>query len=66
MDIWIPMVIPALERLAPHMRSGAVIVADNTEQARGDYGPFFAFIAAQGFKSLTLPFAGGLELAVKA
>lgn len=65
MDIWIPMVIPALERLAPHMGAGAVIVADNTNEVRGDYGPFFDFIAAHGFKSLTLPFAGGLELAVR-
>jgi hypothetical protein len=66
MDIWISMVVPALERLIPHMGPGAVIVADNTEDFRGDYGPFFETIARAGFRSLTLPFAGGLEMAVKA
>lgn len=65
MDIWTPMVVPALERLAPYLVPGAVIVADNTDEVRVEYGPFFDFIAAAGFRSLTLPFAGGLELAVK-
>lgn len=65
MDIWIPMVVPAMERLTPHMGPGAVIVADNTEDFRRDYGPFFEALSSAGFSSHTLPFSGGLELAIK-
>jgi predicted O-methyltransferase YrrM len=65
MDIWIHMIGTALERLAPHLGPGAIIVADNTEEHRDDYAGFFTFLAANGFRTLTLPFTGGLELAVK-
>lgn len=64
-DIWIPMIVPALERVAPHMRRGAVIVADNTAAHRDAYAPYFAYLAAHGFTTQTLPFEGGLELSVK-
>jgi predicted O-methyltransferase YrrM len=66
MDIWIPMVMPAIELVAPHMRPGGVVVADNTADPRNDYGPFFAYLRASGFRTVTLPFSGGFELAVKA
>jgi predicted O-methyltransferase YrrM len=65
MDIWIAVVGAALERLAPHLETGAIIVADNTQERREDYAGLFAFLAANGFRTLTLPFTGGLELAVK-
>ncbi len=65
MDIWIPMVIPAIELVAPRMRTGAVVVADNTAQVFNDYGPYFEYLAAHGFRTLTLPFEGGLEMSVK-
>ncbi len=66
MDIWIPMVLPAIELVAPQMRTGGVVVADNTADPRNDYGPFFAYLRANGFRTMTLPFSGGFELAVKA
>ena len=67
MDIWTEMVRPAMELIAPHLRPGAVVVADNTEQFRDNYRPFFDFVAdpANRLKSLTLPFAGGLEFCVR-
>jgi predicted O-methyltransferase YrrM len=65
MDIWIPMVMPAIERVGPHLRAGAVVVADNTAQVRNDYGPYFDWLAAHGFSTVTLPFDGGLEMSVK-
>ncbi len=68
-DIWTPMARPALEIIAPHLRAGAVICADNTAQprARAGYADFFAFIAdpAHGLRTMTLPFRGGLEMALK-
>src|SRR5262245_10791340 len=67
MDIWTEMARPALELIAPHLRPGAIVVADNTAQFRHSYRHFFDFIAdpANGLKTLTLPFDGGLELVVK-
>ncbi|HEX9522418.1 MAG TPA: class I SAM-dependent methyltransferase, partial [Reyranella sp.] len=37
MDIWIAMARPALELVAPHLRPGAIVVCDNTEQYRSAY-----------------------------
>lgn len=66
-DIWIAMARPALELVAPHLRSGAIVICDNTEQYRADYADYFAFIddPANGFRTMTLPFGGGLELSVR-
>jgi len=67
MDIWTEMARPALELIAPHLRSGAIIVADNTTQFREAYRHFFAFIddPRNSLKTMTLPFDNGLELVVK-
>ena len=67
LDIWTEMVVPALERIGPHLRPGAVIVADNTASSRRGYAAFFDYLAdpKNGLKSLTLPFEGGLEMCVK-
>jgi len=67
MDIWTEMALPALELIAPHLRRGAVVVADNTTQVRHAYGRFFEFVEdpKNGLRTLTLPFEGGLEFTVK-
>ena len=66
-DIWVPMARPALERVAPRMRAGAMVVCDNTARFRKAYREYFDFLndPANGFVTMTLPFAGGLELSVK-
>jgi len=65
MDIWIVMARPALELVTPHLRPGAVAIADNTAQYRSEYADYFAFLQANGFRTMTLPFEGGLELSVR-
>lgn len=67
MDIWTEMARPALELVAPHLRQGAIIIADNTTQFRHAYRHFFDFVddPANGLKTMTLPFDGGLEMVVK-
>lgn len=67
MDIWTEMARPALELIAPHLRPGAMVLADNTAQFRHAYRHFFEFVDApeNGLRSLTLPYEGGLELVVK-
>ena len=67
MDIWTEMARPAIELIAPHLRPGAVVVADNTAQFRHAYRHFFEFVTdpANGLKTMTLPFDNGLEMVVK-
>jgi predicted O-methyltransferase YrrM len=66
-DIWVEMARPALELIAPHLRAGAVICADNTIDAARSYEAYFAFVndPANGLRTLTLPFQGGFEMTVK-
>jgi predicted O-methyltransferase YrrM len=66
-DIWTPMARPALERVAPHLRPGAIVIADNTTQFRDAYRDYFEFVndPANRLLTRTLPFEGGLELSVR-
>jgi predicted O-methyltransferase YrrM len=68
LDIWTPMARPALELIAPHLRDGAVVIADNTQQFRQAYGDYFAFVhdPRNSLRTMTLPFEGGLEFTVRA
>ena len=68
MDIWTEMARPALELVHPHLRTGAVVLADNTNPPfRHAYRHFFDFVndPENGLKTLTLPFQGGLEMVVR-
>src|SRR5262245_21390399 len=67
MDIWTPMARPALELVSPHLRPGAIVIADNTTQFREQYEDYFEFIAnpLNHLSTQTLPYPGGLELTVK-
>ena len=67
MDIWTEMARPAIELIGPHLRTGAVIVADNTTRVRHAYAKFLAYVEdpANGLTAMTLPFEGGLEMVVK-
>ena len=66
-DIWVEMALPALELVAPRLRPGAVVIADNTTAVRESYRAYFKFLAdpKNGFRTQTLPFEGGLELSVQ-
>ncbi len=64
-DIWIRMARPALEIVTPHLRRGAIVICDNTARFRADYADYFAFLASSGFRTMTLPFDGGLELSIR-
>jgi predicted O-methyltransferase YrrM len=67
MDIWTELARPALERIAPALRTGAIVVADNTTAFRDAYADYFAFLndPKQSFRTITLPYPGGLELTVR-
>jgi predicted O-methyltransferase YrrM len=67
LDIWTPLVRPAVELIAPYLRTGSVIVCDNTAQFRDSYQDYFDFVGdlKNGLSTTTLPFEGGLEFTVR-
>ncbi|KGO69413.1 O-methyltransferase, family 3 [Penicillium italicum] len=66
LDIWTPLALPALKLVQPHFRPGAVIVADNTVMAADRYQELFAYVDAEGsgFRRVTLPYKGGLDMII--
>ena len=55
----------AMELVNPYLKSGAIVVCDNAEQYRCDYADYFEFLGTNRFRTMTLPFDGGLELSVR-
>jgi predicted O-methyltransferase YrrM len=64
-DIWIRMARPALELVTPHLKRGAIVICDNTARYRAEYADYFAFLESNGFRTMTLPFDGGLEFSIR-
>ncbi len=67
LDIWAPIAGDVAATVGPRLRTGGIIVADNTLARRQLYAGLFEHLddPANGFTTQTLPFDGGLELAVK-
>jgi predicted O-methyltransferase YrrM len=65
-DIW-EVAQPALELVSPSLRSGAIVVCDNTAAAIDEYRAYFEFVndPVNRFRTMTVPFRGGLELTVR-
>ena len=65
-DIW-DVALPALERVSPSLRQGAIVVCDNTTVDAVEYRDYFEFVndPANRFRTMTVPFAGGFELTVR-
>ncbi|WP_394824381.1 O-methyltransferase [Pendulispora albinea] len=66
-DTWIAVAKPALERLVPRLRPGAVVVCDQVVAAAKDYADYLGYVRnpANGFVSVTVPYSGGLEVSVR-
>ncbi|KAJ5616697.1 hypothetical protein N7537_001811 [Penicillium hordei] len=66
LDIWTPLALPALKLVQPHFRPGAVIIVDNTVMAGDRYQELFAYVDAEGsgFRRVTMPYEGGLDMIV--
>ncbi|KAG5982184.1 hypothetical protein E4U55_002202 [Claviceps digitariae] len=66
LDIWTPMALPTLEIIRPRLRKGAIVLADNTVMAKPMYREFLTYVhdPQNGFKTTTLPYSGGLLMAV--
>ena len=66
-DIWIDMALPALQLLIPHLAQNVSVICDNTELYRTEYADYLAFLhdPKNGFRTMTIPFAGGLEFSIR-
>lgn len=66
-DIWGEVVAPLLSILLPRLRPGGVVCTDNTASENYRKGAMFELVGnpANGFRTMTLPFDGGLELTIK-
>ena len=64
-DIWGHVVRPVLDILLPRLRAGAVLVTDG-KRSEG-YAELFEVLEdpALDFKTMNLPFRGGLEMSIK-
>jgi predicted O-methyltransferase YrrM len=66
LDIWTPLSLPTLKIIQPRLRHGAVVIADNVVMAKPLYKEYLGYIQdpANGFRTLTTPYGGGLEVSV--
>jgi predicted O-methyltransferase YrrM len=65
-DIW-NVALPALELVSSHLRPGAIVVCDNTTVSAEAYQSYFKFVndPKNQFRTMTVPFQGGLEFTVR-
>ncbi|KAL2831484.1 S-adenosyl-L-methionine-dependent methyltransferase [Aspergillus cavernicola] len=66
LDIWTPLALPTLKLVQPSLRSGAVIIADNTVSSYEDYTALREYVEnpENGFRRMLLPFKGGLDMII--
>ena len=67
LDGWKDLYLPMLEMLAPKLRPGAVVLADNVRTFKRALAPFLDYVQSgkNGFESVTLPFPSGFEYSVR-
>ncbi|KAL6867169.1 S-adenosyl-L-methionine-dependent methyltransferase [Trichoderma novae-zelandiae] len=67
LDIWAPVALPALKLLEPNLRSGAVVIIDNSITSATRYAELLGHLRSptSGYTNLTLPYSKGLDMCVK-
>ncbi len=67
LDGWKDLYMPMLELLAPKLRPGAVVLADNVRTFKRALAPYLDYVQSgrNGFQSVTLPFPSGFEYSVR-
>lgn len=67
LDGWKEMYLPMLQMLAPKLRPGAVVLADNIKTFRRALAPYLTYVQSgrNQFASVTLPLADGFEYSVR-
>lgn len=59
--------LDVLRLVAPHLRTGAVVITDNVGVMRGDYADYVSWVRdpANGFVSVRVPYEGGTEVSIR-
>ena len=67
LDGWKDLYLPMIEMLAPKLRPGAVVLADNVRTFKRALAPYLDYVQSgkNGFQSVTLPFPSGFEYSVR-
>jgi Methyltransferase domain len=67
MDSWTDFARPIIEIMAPQLRPGAIVMADNVPPVPRAYRPYIEYVRnpANGFRSMNLPYKGGVEISVR-
>lgn len=67
LDGWKDIYLPMIKLLAPKMRAGAVVLADNIFTFKKTLRPYVAYMQdrANGFDSVTVPLGHGMEYSVR-
>jgi len=67
LDGWKEVYLEMLQLLAPKLRPGAVVLADNVRTFKRALAPYLAYVQSgkNGFQSVTLPFPSGMEYSVR-
>jgi predicted O-methyltransferase YrrM len=67
LDGWKDLYLPIIEILQPHLRQGAVVLADNIKTFPKALAPYVAHMRdlRNGFHSVTLPLGDGTEYSVR-
>lgn len=69
MDLWKDLYVPCLERVAPMLRPGGTVIADNMTfppEARADADRYMAAVRAMpDMQAALLPIGNGIDIAVK-
>ena len=67
LDGWKDLYVPIFEILAPQLRSGAVVLADNIKTFPKALASYVARVrdTSEGFQSVTLPLGAGTEYSVR-
>ena len=66
-DSWIPLARPILEMLKSSLRPGALVLCDNTGRFKTEYRDYLGYVRdpANGFRSIHIPFSGGMEVTLR-
>jgi predicted O-methyltransferase YrrM len=64
LDGWKELYLPVFELLAPQLRQGGVVLADNMNHTE-TLAPYAARVRVRDFQSVTLPLGDGTEYSVK-
>lgn len=67
MDSWTRYVRSIIEIMAPQLRPGAIVMADNVPQVPRSYRDYTDYVRnpANGFRSIRWPYKGGVEISVR-